>query len=103
MGDAKSAVTFYEESVEFLSKLPPTDIELVHTLSVSLNKVGDLKYYDGDLQSARNYYAKALDIRRNAVKENSKLSSQVSNLFHMNVSVHFPHKQTSLFFSIKPI
>ncbi|XP_042435013.1 protein NCA1-like [Zingiber officinale] len=77
MGDAKSAVTFYEESVEFLSKLPPTDIELVHTLSVSLNKVGDLKYYDGDLQSARNYYAKALDIRRNAVKENSKLSSQV--------------------------
>ncbi|KAG6488528.1 hypothetical protein ZIOFF_049771 [Zingiber officinale] len=77
MGDAKSAIDFYEESVEFLSKLPTTDIELVQTLSISLNKVGDLKYYDGDLQSARNYYTKALNCRRNAVKENSSLSSQV--------------------------
>lgn len=53
----------------------------MHTLSVSLNKIGDLRYYDGDLQSARSYYAKSLDVRRNAVKEHTYLSSQVSNYF----------------------
>jgi len=50
---------------------------LVHTLSVSLNKIGDLRYYDGDLQSARNYYARSLDVRRNAVEEHSTVASQV--------------------------
>ncbi|CAL9119183.1 unnamed protein product [Musa acuminata var. zebrina] len=80
MGDASSAVGYYEESVEFLSKLPAKDLELVHTLSVSLNKIGDLRYYDGDLQSARSYYAKSLDVRRNAVKEHTNLSSQVVDL-----------------------
>jgi hypothetical protein len=50
---------------------------MVHTLSVSLNKIGDLRYYDGDLQSARNYYARSLDVRRNAVKEHSAVASQV--------------------------
>jgi len=53
---------------------------LVHTLSVSLNKIGDLRYYDGDLQSARNYYARSLDVRRNAVEEHSTVASQVIDL-----------------------
>lgn len=52
---------------------------MVHTLSVSLNKIGDLKYYDGDLQSARSYYARALSVRRDAVKEFANASSQVHN------------------------
>lgn len=52
-------------------------LQLVHTLSVSLNKVGDLRYYDGDLQSARSYYARSLDVRRNSVKEHSAVASQV--------------------------
>ena len=104
LGDAPSAITYYEESAEFLSKLPTKDLEvvfsfsiaacnniriticwfsfyihlqLVHTLSVSLNKIGDLRYYDGDLQSARNYYARSLDVRRTAVKEHSAIASQV--------------------------
>ncbi|KAM0953862.1 putative transcription factor C2H2 family [Dioscorea sansibarensis] len=77
MGDAGQAVDYYEESVEFLSKVPAKDLELVHTLSVSLNKIGDLKYYDGDLQSARSYYIRSLDVRREAVKENSNVSSQI--------------------------
>ncbi|CAO2202975.1 unnamed protein product [Urochloa humidicola] len=81
LGDAPSAITYYEESAEFLSKLPTKDLELVHTLSVSLNKIGDLRYYDGDLQSARNYYARSLDVRRNAVKEHSAvMASQVIDL-----------------------
>lgn len=77
MGYTGSAVTCYEESAEFLSKIPAKDLEVVHTLSVSLNKIGDLKYYDGDLQSARSYYTRALDVRRNAVKELVNASSQV--------------------------
>ncbi|XP_006643640.1 protein NCA1 [Oryza brachyantha] len=80
LGDAPSAITYYEESSEFLSKLPKKDLELVHTLSVSLNKIGDLRYYDGDLQSARSYYARSLDVRRSAVKEHSAVASQVIDL-----------------------
>ncbi|KAL6626557.1 hypothetical protein ACP70R_030283 [Stipagrostis hirtigluma subsp. patula] len=80
LGDAPSAITHYEESAEFLSKLPTKDLELVHTLSVSLNKIGDLRYYDGDLQSARSYYARSLDVRKNAVKEHSTVASQVIDL-----------------------
>ncbi|KAM0868009.1 hypothetical protein ACQ4PT_041606 [Festuca glaucescens] len=80
LGDAPSAITYYEESAEFLSKLPTKDLELVHTLSVSLNKVGDLRYYDGDLQSARSYYARSLEVRRNSVKEHSAVASQVIDL-----------------------
>ncbi|KAG1338893.1 protein NCA1 [Cocos nucifera] len=80
MGDTGSAVTYYEESVEFLSKLPAKDLELVHTLSVSLNKIGDLSYYDGDLESAKIYYTRSLDVRQNAVKEHSNVSSQVVDL-----------------------
>ena len=52
-------------------------LQLVHTLSVSLNKIGDLRYYDGDLQSARSYYSRSLDFRRNAVKEHSAAASQI--------------------------
>uniref|UniRef100_A0A453E020 RING-type domain-containing protein n=1 Tax=Aegilops tauschii subsp. strangulata TaxID=200361 RepID=A0A453E020_AEGTS len=80
LGDAPSAITYYEESAELLSKLPKKDLELVHTLSVSLNKVGDLRYYGGDLQSARSYYARSLDVRRNSVKEHSAVASQVIDL-----------------------
>ncbi|KQK13276.1 protein NCA1 [Brachypodium distachyon] len=80
LGDASSAITYYEESAEFLSKLPTKDLELVHTLSVSLNKVGDLRYYGGDLQSARSYYARSLSVRQRAVKEHSSVASQVIDL-----------------------
>ncbi|KAJ8534161.1 hypothetical protein K7X08_007485 [Anisodus acutangulus] len=70
-GDAVSAVTYFEESVNFLLEVPKDDLEITHTLSVSLNKIGDLKYYDGDLQAARSHYFQALDVRRNAIKQQS--------------------------------
>ncbi|KAJ7949430.1 E3 ubiquitin-protein ligase CHFR [Quillaja saponaria] len=76
-GDASSAVAYFEESLKFLSKLPKDDPEIIHTLSVSLNKIGDLKYYDGDLQAARSYYSQALDVRRDAIKQHSKVPSQI--------------------------
>ncbi|KAJ6827631.1 uncharacterized protein M6B38_367015 [Iris pallida] len=95
MGSSGSAVTYYEESAEFLSKIPKRDLELVHTLSVSLNKIGDLSYYDGNLQSARSYYTRALDVRRDAVKEHKDASSQtmcirkgaVTKLKHLRLEV----------------
>ncbi|XP_028789595.1 protein NCA1 [Neltuma alba] len=77
MGDANSAVAYFEESVEFLSKLPKDDLEITHTLSVSLNKIGDLKYYEGDLQGARSYYFQSLNVRRDVVKHHSDVPSQV--------------------------
>lgn len=67
-GDAGSAVKYFEESVQFLSRSKAEDMEITHTLSVSLNKIGDLKYYDGDLQAARSYYFRSLDVRRAAMK-----------------------------------
>uniref|UniRef100_A0A7N0RFK4 RING-type domain-containing protein n=1 Tax=Kalanchoe fedtschenkoi TaxID=63787 RepID=A0A7N0RFK4_KALFE len=77
LGESESAVLHYEESVEFLQKLPCEDQEIVHTLSVSLNKIGDLKYYSGDLQSARSYYLRSLNVRRKAAKLHPNVSSQV--------------------------
>lgn len=109
-GDASSAISYFEESVDFLKKVPEDDLEvgscqihpakfyysetesfntlqllhfgfvqITHTLSVSLNKIGDLKYYEGDLQAARTYYFQALDVRRSAIKKQSTVPSQVSS------------------------
>ncbi|KAL0359418.1 UNVERIFIED_CONTAM: protein NCA1 [Sesamum angustifolium] len=76
-GDASSAISYFEESVNFLMKVPKDDLEITHTLSVSLNKIGDLKYYEGDLQATRSYYFQALDVRRNAMSNHSTAPSQV--------------------------
>ncbi|XP_042056993.1 protein NCA1-like [Salvia splendens] len=79
-GDTSSAVSYFEESVNFLMKMPKDNLEIIHTLSVSLNKIGDLKYYEGDLQATRAYYFQALDVRRSAVKNNSTVPSQVIDI-----------------------
>ncbi|KAL3696286.1 hypothetical protein R1sor_010362 [Riccia sorocarpa] len=76
MGDADDAMAHYDESVEMLSKLSQKDDEVIHALSVSLNKLGDLKYYAQDLAAAHQYYLRALKLRQNAA-DLSKLSSQV--------------------------
>lgn len=59
--------------------------QISHTLSVSLNKIGDLKYYDGDLQAARSYYFRSLNVRRDAVKCHPNVPSQVrsSSAYHL--------------------
>lgn len=50
---------------------------MVHALSVSLNKLGDLKYYAQDLESARAFYARALNVRLEATSDFTTLSPQV--------------------------
>ncbi|XP_009116123.1 protein NCA1 [Brassica rapa] len=77
MGDSSSAVNHFEESIEFLMKLPMDDLEITHTLSVSLNKIGDLKYYGQDLEAARSYYCRALNVRRDAMKHHPNAPSQI--------------------------
>ncbi|KAF3522411.1 hypothetical protein F2Q69_00049023 [Brassica cretica] len=77
MGDSSSAVNHFEESIEFLMKLPMDDLEITHTLSVSLNKIGDVKYNVGDLQAARSYYIRALNVRRDAMKHHPNAPSQI--------------------------
>lgn len=51
--------------------------QVVHALSVSLNKLGDLKYYAQDLEGARAFYAQALDVRVEATQDFKTLSPQV--------------------------
>jgi len=36
LGDAPSAITYYEESAEFLSKLPTKDLEVVFSFSIAV-------------------------------------------------------------------
>lgn len=76
-GDTEAAIASYTESAEMLSELPEKNLEVVHALSVSLNKMGDLKYYAEDLQSARAYYVRSLDVRRDALMDYTELSSQM--------------------------
>lgn len=64
-------------------------LQVVHTLSVSLNKIGDLKYYDADLQAARASYSQSLDLRRSAVKQHPSVPSQVSKVSCHYFSLYF--------------
>lgn len=80
MGDVSGAVKLYNDSIESLSKLSTDDVEVVHARSVSLNKIGDLKYYDNDLLASQLYYSQALDVRRKAIKDFTKLSSQIIDI-----------------------
>ncbi|KAI8530051.1 hypothetical protein RHMOL_Rhmol11G0024600 [Rhododendron molle] len=52
-------------------------LQIIHMLSVSLNKVGDLKYYYEDLQGAKSYYFQSLNVRRDAIKNHPSSPSQV--------------------------
>lgn len=61
--------------------MPPlivVHVQIKHTLSVSLNKIGDLKYYSEELEAARSYYCQALDVRRKATQHPASVPSQVS-------------------------
>lgn len=61
-----------------LSKIP-CRMQVVHALSVSLNKLGDLKYYAQDLTAARSFYSRALEHRQQST-DLTILSSQVTRL-----------------------
>lgn len=68
-----------------LTSVDLVPLQVVHTLSVSLNKIGDLKYYDGDLAAAKSYYSRSLAVRRDTAKDHSDVPSQVCNLFSVEI------------------
>eukprot|EP00850_Spirogloea_muscicola_P017155 SM000144S00703 [mRNA] locus=s144:304396:307167:- [translate_table: standard] len=67
-GEMDSAAEHYQEAVNVLVGLDSKDKEVAHTLSVSLNKLGDLRYHAGDLAACRGYYEQALHVRREALE-----------------------------------
>lgn len=75
MGEQEEAVSHYSESANLLMSLEDKDLEVVHALSVSLNKQGDLCYYSGDLISAREFYVKALEARQTALRDKNSESN----------------------------
>eukprot|EP00246_Nothoceros_aenigmaticus_P017304 TRINITY_DN8385_c0_g1_i1.p1 TRINITY_DN8385_c0_g1~~TRINITY_DN8385_c0_g1_i1.p1 ORF type:complete len:392 (+),score=68.62 TRINITY_DN8385_c0_g1_i1:190-1365(+) len=77
MGEIENAKKHYERSVKLLEDVPTKDSEMVHALSVSLNKLGDLQYYADELGAAREYYKRALSVRRSSVKELKLPSAEV--------------------------
>ncbi|KAK9813209.1 hypothetical protein WJX72_010640 [[Myrmecia] bisecta] len=67
LGQPDAAASCYQESVRHLKESGETNLEVAHALSVSLNKLGDLQHWCGDLAAARTYYAEGLQVRRDAV------------------------------------
>jgi tetratricopeptide (TPR) repeat protein len=60
------AAARYEQAVDHLQSCAAPSAEVQHALTVSLNKLGDLRYMQGDLPAARQQYSAALDIRQAA-------------------------------------
>ncbi|EFJ17444.1 hypothetical protein SELMODRAFT_154638 [Selaginella moellendorffii] len=78
MGDLDGAMDKYAESVSVLQAITGVDVnaEIVHALSVSLNKLGDLKYYADDLECALALYKQALQVRDRAQAGRNDLSAE---------------------------
>ena len=63
------------------------DTELRKTLSVALNKMGDLQYLRQSLPAARDSYHKALGVRRAALREAEAGSHEEGALAERHVDV----------------
>lgn len=64
LGDSAQAEQLYKESVAAAKPHAETDAEAAHAVSVSLNKLGDMKYTQGQLQDAKRLYKQAMDLRQ---------------------------------------
>ncbi|KAK9802810.1 hypothetical protein WJX73_010362 [Symbiochloris irregularis] len=64
LGQMQDAAAHYRESIDHLSQAPEPNTEAQQALTVSLNKLGDLAYWQGDVQAARDTYHKALMVRQ---------------------------------------
>ncbi|PPR85676.1 hypothetical protein GOBAR_AA35017 [Gossypium barbadense] len=80
LSNIKVAIIFVNEVIGVIFPCYSCNNLITHSLSVSLNKIGDLKYYDGDLQAARSYYLRSLGVRRDVIKNNSGVASQVIDI-----------------------
>ncbi|XP_058184501.1 uncharacterized protein LOC131301981 [Rhododendron vialii] len=89
LGSILLLFSFYKNKVVF-----PT-CKVIHMLSVSLNKVGDLKDYDEDLQGARSYYFQSLNVRRDAIKNHPVLHLRYVDGFGSRKGISSAKKYTS--------
>jgi tetratricopeptide (TPR) repeat protein len=64
LGDPAQAEQLYHESMAAVESLSNSDAEAAHALSVSLNKLGDMRYSQEQLQQAKQLYRRALQLRQ---------------------------------------
>jgi hypothetical protein len=64
LGDPHQAEQLYQEAISSVEVLSESDAEAAHTMSVSLNKLGDLKYMLQQLHEAKNLYRRGLELRQ---------------------------------------
>lgn len=64
LGDPHQAEQLYQEAISSVEVLSESDAEAAHTMSVSLNKLGDLKYMLQQLHEAKTLYRRGLELRQ---------------------------------------
>eukprot|EP00775_Hariotina_reticulata_P011077 gene11077-11233_t len=60
----QAAEQLYQEAISSVAVLSESDAEAAHTMSVSLNKLGDLKYMVQQLREAKKLYRQGLELRQ---------------------------------------
>lgn len=66
LGNVEAAKNMYQKSIDCFEPLGEKDDEVVHSLTVSINKLGDLHYMAGEGPAALQHYKQALQLRRSA-------------------------------------
>jgi tetratricopeptide (TPR) repeat protein len=64
LGDPVQAEQLYYESMAAVESYAESDAEAAHALSVSLNKLGDMRYSQQQLEAAKQLYRRALQLRQ---------------------------------------
>lgn len=64
LGNSLQAEQLYLESISSVQPHSESDAEAAHAMSVSLNKLGDMRYTQQQLQDAKQLYKQALQLRQ---------------------------------------
>jgi tetratricopeptide (TPR) repeat protein len=64
LGNPAQAEQLYHESMAAVEPYSDSDAEAAHALSVSLNKLGDMRYSQEQLEQAKQLYRRALQLRQ---------------------------------------
>lgn len=72
LGDLQAAAQHYHESIRRLGQVSESHSEAAQAIPISLNKLGDLQYWQGDVKGARHWYAEALHERQHMLSSSSR-------------------------------
>ncbi|GMH34415.1 hypothetical protein BSKO_02249 [Bryopsis sp. KO-2023] len=75
LGDVGTSMEHYQRSALHLRAVHGNP-EANSELCVTLNKLGDLRFYEDDVTAARDSYAEALDVRKRSVDETDDPSAE---------------------------